>query len=69
MADEIDQANDRAMLATEKAQRAAQEAARNIPKGEPGECDRCEEYNARLVGGMCAPCRDAVAELTRRVGR
>ena len=29
-----------------------------IEPGEPGECDKCGEDMPRLVGGVCAPCRD-----------
>lgn len=32
--------------------------ANEIPKGVPGECDLCGEDMPRLVGGVCAPCRD-----------
>ena len=32
--------------------------AAEIPKGIPGECERCGEPSWRLVGGACAPCRD-----------
>jgi len=32
--------------------------ANEIPKGVPGECERCGEPSWRLVGGACAPCRD-----------
>ena len=32
--------------------------AAEIPKGVPGECERCCEPSWRLVGGACAPCRD-----------
>ena len=31
---------------------------REIPPGEPGECSLCELFSPRLVGGVCAPCRD-----------
>lgn len=34
------------------------EAAAKIPPGEPGDCDLCGEWSGRLVGGVCAPCRD-----------
>jgi hypothetical protein len=33
-------------------------AAAAIPAGEPGECERCGEHFARLVGGACGRCRD-----------
>lgn len=28
------------------------------PKGVPGDCDICEEWSGRLIGGACAHCRD-----------
>lgn len=30
----------------------------DIPEGEAGECEECEEYSPRLIGGRCAFCRD-----------
>lgn len=30
----------------------------NIPKGIPGECEDCGEERPRLIGGVCAFCRD-----------
>ena len=32
--------------------------AAEIPKGKPGECERCGEHMPRLINGVCAPCRD-----------
>jgi len=59
MSDAIDLAN--ALAASEVARSAA--AARafvaGMPAGHPGECSLCGEHSARLVGGACAPCRDA----------
>lgn len=28
------------------------------PAGKPGDCDLCGDWFGRLVGGVCAPCRD-----------
>ena len=58
MCDEIDAANDRAMMDTESCLNVARMAAARIPVGEPGECDYCGEEFSRLVGGACARCRD-----------
>ena len=58
MADEIDIANDRAAADTDRAIAAAREIAALVPTGEPGDCDLCGEWSGRLVGGVCAPCRD-----------
>lgn len=55
MPDEIDLAQEREQLATEEAIR---NAARDIPKGEPGDCELCGEWSGRLIKGVCAPCRD-----------
>ena len=58
MADEIDQAqaHSEAELARNV---AAVRAAAVIPEGHAGDCDFCGEWTGRLVGGACAPCRDA----------
>ena len=32
--------------------------AAEMPKGVPGECERCGEDMPRLINGVCAPCRD-----------
>lgn len=69
MADEIDTTNDRLMNETARALQAVQDSAARIPKGEPGECVGCGEYSLRLVEGVCAPCRDLVADVQRRFGR
>jgi hypothetical protein len=55
MPDEIDLAQEREHIATAEAIR---QAAREIPPGEPGDCDLCGEWTARLINGACAPCRD-----------
>lgn len=55
MPDEIDLAQEREQMATEDAIR---KTARDIPKGEPGDCDLCGEWTGRLIKGVCAPCRD-----------
>lgn len=55
MADEIDVAND-------NIDREMYLRLRNkkyeLPKGKPGDCDMCGEWSGRLIGGVCAPCRD-----------
>jgi hypothetical protein len=59
VADIIDIANDRAEEDTERAIIAARDRAAQIPEGTKGDCDFCGEPSGRLVGGACAPCRDA----------
>jgi hypothetical protein len=58
MSDEVDAqlARDEILEAANLAQ--VREQARQIPAGEPGDCDLCGEWSARLVNGVCAPCRD-----------
>ena len=58
MADEFDRASAREQEERDAALAATRLAAAAMPKGEPGECDHCGEYFARLVGGMCGFCRD-----------
>ena len=62
MADDVDVANDRLAISEADAVREVQRKAAKIPKGEPGDCDECGEYFARLVDGHCGYCRD------RRIG-
>lgn len=58
MADEADKTSER--MEVQKAADIAEirRKAAEIPKGKPGECERCGEPFRRLVGGACAPCRD-----------
>ena len=58
MADIADKTADR--MEVEEAANIAEirRKAAEIPKGKPGECERCGEPSWRLVGGACAPCRD-----------
>lgn len=55
MPDEIDRAQEREQMDRDAAIRAA---GRELVPDEPGDCDMCGEWSARLVGGACAPCRD-----------
>ncbi len=54
----MDVSNDRLEKDKERELARISAAAAMIPPGEPGECDRCEEYSPRVVRGACAPCRD-----------
>lgn len=58
MSDEIDLANEAAANDLARREYAARQAAASIPAGQPGDCDLCGEWTARLVEGACAPCRD-----------
>lgn len=55
MVDEIDKLQEITQLETDALIR---QAARAIPKGEPGVCRDCGYDSLRLVAGRCAPCRD-----------
>lgn len=56
--DELDMTQERIdmLLAADIAE--LQKKAASIPKGEPGECEKCGEDSPRLVNGVCARCRD-----------
>lgn len=56
MADEIDITNER--IERETAMRLARVRNYQLPAGNAGDCDLCGEWSGRLVGGVCAPCRD-----------
>lgn len=58
MADDLDKAQEYMDFLSARDIALVQRAALNIPKGEPGECQRCGEDSPRLVNGVCAPCRD-----------
>ena len=55
MADEADIAND---YAERELARAISAARGDIQPGVAGECEQCGEESKRLIGGVCAPCRD-----------
>lgn len=55
MADDIDLAQEREDIARADAIR---KASKDIPAGDPGDCDLCGEWCGRLIGGACARCRD-----------
>lgn len=58
MVDEIDRQLERDEILDTVNLARAREAASKIPAGHPGDCDLCGEWSARLVNGVCAPCRD-----------
>ena len=56
MVDIVDRGNDRA-------QEILDDNLAAVPKpgvisSNPGDCDLCGRWSGRLVGGVCAPCRD-----------
>lgn len=40
-----------------------------LPQGKPGDCEECGEPSKRLIGGLCAPCRDRIQRYRDRTGR
>jgi hypothetical protein len=56
MADEADRAEELTALFLKASIHAA--TCNPVVPGEPGECERCGDDMPRLVGGLCAPCRD-----------
>ena len=57
MTDEVDIANDRTAISTDKAVDEIRKKAKLEP-GIEGECELCGEWMLRLINGACAPCRD-----------
>lgn len=64
MSDDLDIAAERSQLALD-ARVAQVRAGATLAPGKPGECDDCGEWSGRLVGGLCAPCRDREARRAR----
>lgn len=56
--DEIDRANELAQAERDHELAEIRKRAAAMPPGEPGDCDLCGEWSGRLVGGVCASCRD-----------
>lgn len=54
MADDADQAQAQAEVREQLSPRAPYE----IPPGVPGDCMDCGEWSGRLIGCVCAPCRE-----------
>lgn len=65
MADEVDLLDESTEREKAWAITNAQRVASMIPIGEPGQCRHCDEDSPRLVGGLCAPCRDAFDKFRR----
>lgn len=58
MADDIDYAQEAAERFTERSLQQAKDKISQMPAGNPGDCELCGVWSGRLVGGVCAPCRD-----------
>lgn len=61
MADELDRAQEYVDFLDAQHVEAVRRKAALMPKGEPGECEKCGEQSLRLVGGACARCRDRLS--------
>lgn len=55
MPDEMDLAQEREQIARDA---AIKNNAKPLDPGVQGNCDLCDEWSSRLIGGACAPCRD-----------
>ena len=66
MTDELDLASEREEIAR---QDAIRRAARSLQAGVAGICQACDEPSIRLIGGMCAQCRDIEEKRVRLNGR
>lgn len=58
MADEIDRQLERDEILEAANLKLIRGKAAVMPVGQPGDCDLCGEWSARLVNGACASCRD-----------
>ena len=58
MADEADMSQARMEQEDAMRERARSEKPYELPAGVAGDCELCGEWFGRLVGGVCAPCRD-----------
>ena len=58
MADDMDKTDERSAPLLDASIAAAKRKAAEMPEGEPGDCNLCGEYKARLVGGACGRCSD-----------
>lgn len=61
MADLADRADSEAPPTTEAEIARLRALAAAMPAGRAGECACCGGESKRLIGGMCAPCRDDLA--------
>lgn len=58
MADDVDRTADRLEKEDAIRERARPVGPYEPPAGVAGDCDLCNEWCGRLVGGACPPCRD-----------
>ena len=65
MSDIVDNLDVAAEIQRDKRIREMRENVKKIMAGKPGICDECGEFSQRVVGGLCAHCRDDI-EYRRR---
>lgn len=58
MADDVDAIEARLEREDERRKKARGDTPYQPPAGVSGDCDLCNEWCGRLVGGACPPCRD-----------
>ncbi len=58
MSDVVDDADEHARPLLDAQLKAIRDKASQIPVGEPGNCEKCDEFFTRIVKGYCARCRD-----------
>ena len=56
--DEADYSGEKSQTLLDAGILAIRRNAETMDAGTPGECLECGEKSKRLVGGICAPCRD-----------
>lgn len=54
MADLVDLAQEQ----QEREEKRRRSKPYHLPDGKRGDCEICGEMSARLINGVCAPCRD-----------
>lgn len=63
MADEADRAQ---ILEEAERDHCVKTTAKDLAKGEPGQCIECGAHSARLLFARCAPCREQLARDAER---
>lgn len=58
LTDPLDYAADLSQKIADAEVSAIRAAAASIPVGAQGDCEDCGYWSSRLIGGICAPCRD-----------
>lgn len=56
--DPLDYAAELSQKITDAEVKYIRQVAAAIPEGVQGDCEDCGYWSSRLIGGVCAPCRD-----------